>query len=52
MYSAGHILSAPSFLATLFPAAHPEGISSFCFFLCFLVYPLYTLVNIFSSMSL
>ena len=33
-------------------AAHLEGISSFCFFRCFLVHTLYTLVNIFSSMSL
>jgi len=30
-------------------AAHQEGTSSFCFFWCFLVHTLYTLVNIFSS---
>ena len=30
-------------------AAHMEGTSSFCFFWCFLVHTLYTLVNIFSS---
>ena len=30
-------------------AAHPEGTSSFCFFWCFLVHTLYTLVNLFSS---
>ncbi len=53
MYSAGHILSAPSFLATLFPGllirrAFPLSASSGTF----LVHTLSTLVNIFSSMSL
>ena len=33
-------------------ATYVEGTSSFCFFWCFLVHTLYTLVNIFSSMSL
>ena len=33
-------------------ATHPEGTSSFCFFWCFLVHTLHTLVNIFSCICL
>ena len=49
-----HVLGGPHHLCSrpsrhlLRRAAH-EGISSFCFFWCFLVHTLYTLVNIFSS---